>query len=209
MSNDRLCGNSDLGLLDLTDAEAKNEYLRDLDAELEPQGFSRRRKESQWRRRWNESNDLWVHINFGKDVVNPSVGVNYLDLTTLLTKDVAPVTGVMTMLRTIVPASHIYTIEEGSAWVVHDLQNFGLPFLSRLTDRPFVIEKLKSTGVADWPTISYSHRIRLLPLLVASQGDTDEACRLLHQFGLESADRDQIVPGYDVFAAAFSERFAC
>ncbi len=142
-------------------------------------------------------------------MVNPSVGVNYVDLTQLLPKDVAPVTVVMKMLRTIVPPSEIYTVDEGSGRVVRDLQEFGLPFLSRLSDRVFVTEKLKSAVAADWPTMSYSHRIRLLPLLVASQGDTEEACCLLNQFGSESVNRDQIIPRYDVFAAAFTERFAC
>src|SRR5205814_8577016 len=124
----------------------------------------------------------------------PSVGVNYSDLATLLPEDVAPVTGAITMLRTIIPPSDIYTIDEGSTRVARDLHDFGLPFLSRLTDRPFVVEKLKSSVVADWPTISYSHRIRLLPLLVASEGETQDACGLLHRFALESIDRDQIVP---------------
>ena len=193
----------------MTDAEAKQQFLCDVDRLLESQGFRRRRKDQQWRRQLDADNELWVHINFGKVVVNPSVGVNYLDLSTLLPKDVAPVTNVMTMLGTIAPPSDIYTFDEGGARVSRDLENFGLPFLSQLTDRAFVIDRLKGNVVADWPTISYSHRIRLLPLLVANEGETQEACGLVQRFASESLDRDQILPLYPVFAAAFSERFVC
>jgi hypothetical protein len=46
-------------------------------------------------------------------------------------------------------------------------------------------------------------------LLIASQGDTEEACRLLRGFGSEAINRDQFIPHYDVFARAFIERFSC
>ena len=113
------------------------------------------------------------------------------------------------MLRSLLPSSSIYTIDEGSERVALNLQEVGIPFFSRLTDRVFVIEKIKSAVSSDWPTASYSDRIRLLPLLVASEGRLAEAYELLDQFRSESSRRGQIIPGYDVFAAAFAKRFAC
>jgi hypothetical protein len=198
-----------VGLLLLTQTDEKTEYLASLDVVLEPLGFRRRRTYQEWRYRLDDANELWIHINCGKVVVNPSGGVTYLDLVSILPNDAAPVTGAMTMLQSLLPSSSIYTIDEGSERVALDLQEVGIPFFSSLSDRAFVIERLKSAVSSDWPTASYSDRIRLLPLLVASEGRLAEAHELLDQFRSESSGRDQIIPRYDVFAAAFAERFAC
>jgi hypothetical protein len=197
-----------VGLVLLTQTEEKTVYPAGLDVVLEPLGFRRRRNHQEWRYRLDDANELWIHINFGKVVVNPSGGVTYLDLVSMLPKDAAPVTGTMTMLQSLLPSSSIYTIDEGSERVALDLQEVGIPFFSRLSDRVFVIERLKSAVLSDWPTASYSHRIRLLPLLVASEGRLAEARELLDQFRSESSGCDQIIPCYDVFVAAFAERFA-
>jgi hypothetical protein len=193
----------------LSQAKEKTEYLASLDVMLEPRGFRRRRNDQQWRCQLDDANELWIHINFGKTVVNPSVGVTYIDLVSVLPKDAGPVTGSMTMLLSLLPSSSIYMIDEGSARVARDLHEVGIPFLFRLSDRTFVIQRLKSALPADWPTVSYSDRIRLLPLLVASEGRLGEAHELLDKFRSESPGRDQIIPGYDIFEAAFAERFAC
>jgi hypothetical protein len=102
-----------VGLLLLTQTEEKTEYLASLDVVLEPLGFRRRRNHQEWRYRLDDANELWIHINFGKVVVNPSGGVTYLDLVSILPKDAAPVTGAMTMLQSLLPSSSIYTIDEG------------------------------------------------------------------------------------------------
>jgi hypothetical protein len=101
-----------------------------------------------------------------------------------------------------------YTIEEGSEPVARDLSAKGLEMLSKLQDRGLVIEMLKSKLPFDWPVVSYSHRIRLLPIPLANQGRIREALDLLEHFRSESIGRDQILPQYDTFAATFSERFA-
>jgi len=198
-----------VGLHLLTDMEKKKEYLASLDVALEPLGFRRRRNRQEWRYPFDAANELWIHVNFGKAVVNPSGGVTYLDLVSALPENASPVTGAMTMLQSLLPLSSIYTIDEGSARVARDLQEFGIPFFFRLSDRPFVIKRLMSELPSDWPAISYSSRIRLLPLLLASEGRLAEAHELLAVFLAESSERDQIIPRYDVFAAAFTERFAC
>jgi hypothetical protein len=71
-----------------------------------------------------------------------------------------------------------------------------------------VIKTLEVDDWQVWPTPSYSHRIRLLPLLLASAGRVREAREVLRRFALESLGRDQLLPNYATFAAAFEARFA-
>ena len=98
----------------LTKTEEKQKYLAGLDVALEPLGFRRRRNHQEWRYRLDDANELWIHINFGKVVVNPSGGVTYLDLVSILPKDAAPVTGTMTMLQSLLPSSSGYTLMKGA-----------------------------------------------------------------------------------------------
>jgi hypothetical protein len=196
-------------LLPMTDAEKKNQYLSDVDAFLAPRFFHRRKHGNEWRHRIDDRNELWVHINFGLAVVNPSFGVTYLDFDGLLSKDVRSVSGTMVMLSSVTPPLRGYLIDEGADRVVQDLLDYGLPFLSRLANRAFAIERLSSATVRDWPVTSYSHRIRLLPLLLAAEQRVAEACQCLNAFLAEALPRDQIIPQYDVFATALADRFAC
>jgi hypothetical protein len=193
----------------MTDAEKKKQFLSDVDTVLASHAFHRRKSRNDWRHRIDDRNELWVHINFGKAVVNPSFGVTYLDFETLLSKDVRSVTGTMVMLASVAAPFEGYLIHEGAHRVVRDLLEFGIPFLSRLSSRSFAIERLTSATVNDWPAPSYSDRIRLLPLLLAAEHRVGEACRFLKLFLAESLPRDQIIPRYDVFADAFIKRFAC
>jgi hypothetical protein len=188
--------------------EIKKNYLAALDPVLEQHHFIRRRNLQQWRYRIDDLNELWVHINFGKAIVNASVGVRYLDLESMLPRDFHPMSGTMAMLQTLVPPADIYLIDEGSGRVGRDLIEFGIPFLAKLSNREFVIERLKSQKPSDWPTPSYSERIRLLPLLLASEGRIAEATEFLKVFLAESPSRDQTVPGYERFAEAFREKLA-
>ena len=186
----------------------ETKYLEDLDEALTTLGFSRRRNHQEWKHRVDSANELWIHINFGLSVVNPSIGVNYLDLLELLPQESGIDTGTMVMLSHLSTPPRHYTIEEGSQPVAHDICGVGMTRLTQLRDREFVIESLKSSRVSDWPVVSYSHRIRLLPILLANKGRLSEALHLLEHFRYESLGRDQIAPPYEVFANTFSERFA-
>ncbi|HEY5839739.1 MAG TPA: hypothetical protein VIT19_11940 [Pyrinomonadaceae bacterium] len=190
----------------MKEKEIKKNYLTALDPVLEQHHFIRRRNDQQWRHRIDDLNELWVHINFGKAIVNPSVGVRYLDLELMLPQDFHPVPGAMTMLQTLVASADIYLIEEGSGRVGRHLIEFGIPFLSKLSNREFVIERLKSQKGSDWPTPSYSHRIRLLPLLLGAEGRVAEANEFLNVFLAESPTRDQIAPGYERFVEVLREK---
>jgi hypothetical protein len=193
----------------MTDAEKKTQYLSDIDAVLQPRSFQRRKNTNQWRNKIDNHNEFWIHINFGKAVVNPSFGITYLDFGSMLPKDVRSVSGTMVMLSSVAAPSKGYLIDEGSHRVERDLLEHGIPFLSRLSNRAFAIERLTSETARDWPTVSYSHRIRLLPLLLAAENRNEEACEVLKLFLVESMARDQIIPRYHVFANAFTEKFGC
>lgn len=193
----------------MTRSHAIKEYLNSLDEFLEQQGFCRRRNAQEWKHKSDKNNELWLHFNFGLGIVNPSFGVNYLDLQLVLPKSVAPVTSTMKMLTSVLPVRQTYIIDEGTSLVKNDLLKWGLPYLSRLKDRAFVIEQLLSPTVREWPTISYSDRIRLLPLLLAIEGRIKEACDQLDIFRVESLGRDQLIPAYATFANAFAEKFVC
>jgi hypothetical protein len=186
----------------------KVKYLEDLDVVLNPHSFRRRSNQQQWNHRVDSVSELWIHINFGLSIVNPSMGVKYLDLVDLFPQESGAVTGTMIMLSSLWKPSRCYTIEEGIAPVAHDLRDKGLPMLDHLRDREFVIEALKSHLVSDWPVASYSYRIRLLPILLANRGRLNEAFYLLKRFRSESLGKDQILPGYEVFAEAFGKRYA-
>jgi hypothetical protein len=193
----------------MTNAEKKTRYLSDVDLILQPLSFRRRKNGNDWRHKIDDRNELWININFGKAVVNPSFGVTYLDFESMLSKGVRSVSGSMVMLSSVASPANGYLIDEGSRRVTQDLLEHGIPFLSRLSDRAFAIERLASATVKDWPTPSYSDRIRLLPLLLAAENRVAEACESLKHFLAESLARDQIIPRYDVFANAFSETFGC
>ena len=186
----------------------KTKYLEDLDDALTALGFNRRRNHQEWKHQVDSANELWIHINFGLSIVNPSIGVNYLDLVELLPQESGHVTGTMVMLSSLLSPSRNYTIEEGSRRVAHDICGIGMPMFTHLRDRESVITSLKSGRVSDWLVASYSHRIRLLPILLANTGRLSEAFHLLEHFRYESLGRDQILPPYEVFAKTFSERFA-
>lgn|SRR5574341_669724 len=193
----------------MTEAEKKTQYLSDVDLILEPLSFRRSKNGNDWRNRIDDRNELWININFGKAVVNPSFGVTYLDFEAMLSKGVRSVSGTMVMLSSVASPAAGYLIDEGSNRVAQDLLAHGLPFLWRLSNRAFAIERLSSATVKDWPTTSYSDRIRLLPLLLASENRINEACDCLKHFLAESLVRDQIIPRYDAFADAFADKFGC
>jgi hypothetical protein len=193
----------------MTDAEKKRQYLADVDAVVAPMSFHRRKNGNYWRHKIDDRNELWVNINFGKAVVNVSFGVEYLDFEHMLPKDVRSVSGTFVVLRSLLPPTDIYLIDTGPDSMVHDLLETGLPFLSRLANRTFAIERLASDTVRDWPATCYSDRIRVLPLLLAAEDRIVEARQFLKRFLAEGLSRDQFIPRYDVFANAFAERFAC
>jgi len=54
-------------------------YVDAADALLVPRGFVRRARSQEWSKH-SEVDRIWVHLNFGRGLINPSFGVEYSDL---------------------------------------------------------------------------------------------------------------------------------
>ncbi len=134
-------------LLSMSEAEKKTQYLSDVDLILQPLPFRRRKNGNTWRHKIDDRNELWININLGKAVVNPSFGVMYLDFESMLSKGVRSVSGTMVMLSSVASPANGYLIDEGSRRVAQDLLEHGIPFLFRLSNRAFAIERLANATV--------------------------------------------------------------
>lgn len=180
-------------------------YLEALDECLLPLGYRRQRRESAWRR-MDARDRLWVHLNFGLGVINPSVGVCYADLAQLLPSESGAQGAVLnTGLSLTTLSGRQYTGAALAVRLATDLVDIGLPALTKLRDRSAVIDRLISGRPGDWPVAGAMIRMRLLPLLLADRGRVDEALVWVAAFEKEP---DQMIPGYATFAACFRSRFA-
>jgi hypothetical protein len=182
--------------------------LKSVDSLLIPMGFKRRAREQEWHKTAGNGGEMWIHVNIGKDVVNPSVGVRYSDLADVLPSDAGAVFSSMRMLAGLFRPVHVYTLSAGPQAVVEDLSEKGLATLERLLDRAGVIEMLQAESPREWPVLAFSFRIRLLPLLLATLGRVDEALAVADKFLAEAAGRDQSIPAYGAFHEAFRSKFA-
>jgi hypothetical protein len=188
--------------------DEKNALLVPLDPILASHGFRRSKRSQEWKRKSDDRYRDYVHVNFGLAVVHPSIGVMYLDLVSMLPPQAGPVTNSHVMLSSLVPGRPFYNVEISPVRLADDVVSYGLARIERLHDREFVANSLASSEVAQWCTISYSHRIRLLPLILASLDRVPEALATVQLFTQEASLRDQIIPRYEVFAQFFSARFA-
>jgi hypothetical protein len=180
-------------------------FLAAMDGLLQPLGFTRRIRSQEWRSADDPLNVRWVHLNFGLGLVNPSLGVSFSDVATFIPMYPKAVT--MRMLSSLVTPSRLYSLDAEPSVIVDDVRSWGLPELDRLADRESVISALRSEAAEDWPAPSYSDRIRLLPLLMASGGRVAEALEVVRGFEVAARSMDQIRPSYDDFAAEFKKRF--
>jgi hypothetical protein len=175
-------------------------YLEAVDQLLVPQGFERRKRSQEWTR--PTGNDAtWVHLNFGKIVINPSVGVSYLDIEERWNDVPGAVCGVFNMLDSLFDPSRSRTLDDAPHGLVADLVERGLPRAIQLQDRQYVVELMLSNVVENWPTASFSDRIRITPLLLIALNRTSEARAIMDEFAAASLGRDQILPKYDFFRA--------
>lgn len=183
--------------------EDSTQIVEAVDGLLLPLGFGRRANSQNWTR-VSEPDRAWVHLNFGKfALINPSFGVQFPDLSRAFPELPAVVDGTVRMLSGLFQPPRQYSSDAPLNQLVEDLRDRALPDVAALQDRRSVIDQLRSPSVADWPVASYSHRIRLLPLLLATEGRVREALDAISQFETDAVGRDQIRPGYDQFVRAF------
>lgn len=183
----------------------RDSYLRAVDLVLNPLGFKRSKSSFEWKRKVDSQNSEWIHLNFGKAVINPSLGVFYADLEKLLPPEAGAVTGVSRMLSTI--ASQSYSTQTRPEQIAEDIVRFALPALVQLRDRVAIAAVLQNSLASDWPTFSASHRMRLLPLLLAGMGRVSEALDWLTHLEKVASSSDQMLPKFEAFASHFRGKY--
>jgi hypothetical protein len=180
-------------------------FLLALDSALAPLAFKRRKTRYEWQRTVDRSNMTWLHLNFGLGVINPSFGVQYSDLADILPPEAGAVTGVSEMLSSSSGAQYS-SITPPRVMAEHVLA-YAVPRISLLANRRAVAQRLKNEQPSDWPVWGAAWRMRLLPLLLATDGRIEEASGWLARFESEAPQLDQIIPRFDVFARHFRQKY--
>jgi hypothetical protein len=181
-------------------------FLAALDAALLPLGFKRPKSKYEWRKRLDAANTAWIHLNFGLDIINPSFGVHFTDLLKKLPEEAGAITGVCELLQSMTKT--MYSTETVPELLAKQVVDIALPKISDLTNRPYLIQRLKGTQANEWPVWGSAFRIRLLPLLLADNDQLAEAHTWLDQFERDAATLDQLLPKYEVFASCFRQAHA-
>jgi hypothetical protein len=183
-------------------------YLDAVDSALLPLGFARPKRSQEWSRRVDRDR-LWLHLNFGQlAVINPSVGVEYLDLRRRWRDLPGAVFGTLVMLSHQFDPPRSYSTSDSPSRIAADLLGVGLAATDRLRNREAVIASLLQPHASKWPTPSFSHRIRLLTILLASSDRLDEAKAFVRDVAADVEARDQILPPFGKFWSALEAMLA-
>lgn len=188
------------------DSKTKQRFISACDEVLLPLGFGRRKSEQEWTRTCASETRHLIHLNFGKAIVNPSVSVVFIDLERL--KPPSGVCSVSERLSQCFQPPRTYSDEDPPDLVIQDLLTTGMSRLDSLEDRETVVSMLKEESLKSWPVVSLSHRIRLLPLLLAVLGHREEASIWIQNFSSDPNLRDQLLPSYKDFVQWFQKEFA-
>ena len=184
----------------IVNASEREPFVRALDAALLPVGFSRKRKTTEWKRDEDASCESWIHLNFGLSVINPSVGVRYAGLDAHVPPEIRINSAAFEMLSSL--SGCIYDGRTRPEDLAHHVETYGLAAILNLQNRETTITRLMES-LGPWPVFGWSARIRLLPILLAAQGRLKEAVQWLEHFEEEGLSRDQQLPRYSEFVAAF------
>ncbi len=176
-------------------------FLKTVDEALAPLGFNRPARSQEWSK-VSESDRMWVHLNFGLGLIIPTIGVEYVDLRKRWPDLPGAVYGTMVVLAGLGEPARPYVPEDGPSCIVSDLLSVGIPAFADLQNRERVIKALHLQKAGGWPAPSYSHRIRLAPLMLCGCGRVQDALRVGDEFTEEATVRDQILPPYSDFLAA-------
>lgn len=176
-------------------------YLEAVDAALVPRGFERSKGSQEWSKRVLDDR-LWVHLNFGQIVINPSAGVEYMDLRRRWSAVPGAVYETFVSLSSRFNPPRGYSTSDSPSRIVADLLDVGLSITDELRNREAVIAALSASAVRAWPTGSFSERIRLLPILLMGLGRLDEAKGFASSVAADAATRDQMQPPFAAFLSA-------
>jgi hypothetical protein len=100
-----------------------------------------------------------------------------------------------------------YSVDTSPGLLARHVLEHAVPRLERLADRDDVARQLERDQPSDWPVPAAAWRMRLLPLLLATGGQRQEALVWLSRFESAPAGLDQLVPGYDAFATCFRQKY--
>jgi hypothetical protein len=180
-------------------------FLGAVDGVMLSLGFARPHQSQEWSRRVGQD-QLWIHLNFGLGVINASLGVEYLDLRRRWCDLPGAVCGPFVALSHQFEPARQYSTDDPPSIIVADLRDAGLAVLERLRDREAVAASLLMQSVHRWPTASFSHRIRLLPLLLIDLGRVAEARAFAASVAADAAARDQLRPPFPEFLSSLESR---
>jgi hypothetical protein len=181
-------------------------FLQAIDEVLLPLGFSRRKKDLEWRRITDGGDVEWVHCNFGLGVINPSLGVNYTDLAAGIPEELAISVTVREMLSSLTDTP--YSSDSAPSLLAAHIRCTALSRLTSLHDRRRVIELLESDTVRSWPVFGFSSRMRLLPLMLAQDSRITDALEWIERFEKLAPRFDQQLPCFSEFASFFRKRYS-
>ena len=181
--------------------DRQRRFLESVDRRLVPRGFNRRSRTQEWKLQV-ETDQLWVHLNFGLGVINPSVGVSYLDLAKRWAMLPGGVFGTMVMVSNRSDPPRRFDGDTDPDQLASAVEDEGLAAVFELRDRGEVLRQLRSVEVKHWPVPSFSHRIRLAPVLMCDAGFPAEALKIADEYLKASEGRDQLVPSYKDFVVA-------
>jgi len=176
-------------------------FLESVDSVLVGRGFHRPRGSQEWS--VHDGKDrLWAHLNFGLSAVQLTVGVEYVDVR----KASHDLPGAV-FSSSESPQRDWSTDDapERVADYVSEVVEARLPLLS---DRCAVVARLLEREVRSWPVFSFSHRIRLLPVLLVNLGRGEEALKFCRYIRGQSLSLDQIRPPFTEFCQTLESKLA-
>lgn len=153
----------------------------------------------------DDNNLEWIHLSFGLGAINPSFGVKYEDLSTILPRESGAQYFVAEMLSSL--SGRSYSITTIPSVLASDVHILALSGLERLRNRTSVIERLRRDSPGEWPTFGASARMRLLPLMLAHSGQIADALEWLREHEATAAGVDQQIPKFATYAAHFRARY--
>lgn len=180
-------------------AATRAPYLEAGDTVLGPLGFKRKKRDYLWNRA-NGDDIEWIHLNFGIDLISPSYGVTFRDIEASYPQHLDVRCGVMCLLQGLTGASYSGDRTPPS-FVARDLL-VAVEQFPKLRDRQAWTEILMSEERPRQFVILNSHRMHMLPALLANLGRIEEAQTWLAKFE-GTTDGDQSPRGYAEFAEHF------
>lgn len=176
-------------------------YLEAVDAALADRGYRRTKRSQEWSRR-DGSDRLWLHLNFGRALLQLTVGVEYRDVQEAWESLPGGV------FSTSESPQEGLSSSDSAERVAEFVRDVAVARLVELRDRNWVIDRLLGSDVRSWPTISFSHRIRLLPVLLVDRCRRLEALEFCRSIGTDDLLRDQIRPPFNEFRDALEASLA-